>query len=252
MNGFAKVVAGPIPKYRQILQIIRNRILSGELPPETQLPTEEELSANFGVSRGTVRQAIMQLEAERLIRTEQGLGSFVRAIHPNSVPFYFTDNQTRPRGPWEHVTYEVLAQEVISAPMDVAERLSLAPGTPVIHVARLHRLDGVVIAHTVRYLPETVYPSLLQEDLTNQSVHLLLVTNSELPLLRAEIEIEAHLLNGEEAALLHAEPGLSALAISRLTYTAPNRPAVWYRGLFRESFYMGVRVGDVEQSQSED
>ena len=246
MNGFTKVVAGPIPKYRQILQILRNRILSGEQVPESQIPTEEELGTIFGVSRGTVRKAIMQLEAERLIRTEQGVGSFVRAFHPNAIPFYFTDDYAQSRNSHNRITYKVLAQEVIAAPMDIAERLRLAPGTPLIHVARLHLMGEQVVAHTRRYLPESLCPSLVYEDLTNQSVHLLLVKNSELPLLRAEIELEAHVLAPEEADLLKAEPGDSALVISRLTYTAPNLPAVLYRGLFRNEYYMGVRVGEVE------
>ncbi len=246
MNAFAKVVSGPVPKYRQILQILRNEILSGELAPEAQIPTEEELGATFGVSRGTVRQALMQLEAERLVRTEQGLGSFVRTAHPNAIPFFFTDERQLHGS--ERITYHVLAQEVIAAPIDIAERLRLAPGTPVIHVARLHLIRGQPVAHTVRYLPESVCPSIVTEDLTNQSVHLLLVKNSELPLLRAEIEVEAHVLGADEAALLQAEAGTSAVVISRLTYTGPNRPAVLYRGLFRHGYHMGVQIGEVEGS----
>ncbi len=194
----------------------------------------------------------VRLEAERLIRTEQGVGSFVRAFHPNAIPFYFTDKPASAGARQGQIRYQVIAQEVVPAPMDIAERLRLAPGTPIIHVARRHLLGDQVLAHTVRYLPEHIYPSLMQEDLTTSSVHLLLVKNSELPLLRAEIEVEAHLLTAEEAALLDAAAGTSALVISRLTYTAPNLPAVWYRGLFRETYHMGVRVGDVEQTHLND
>jgi GntR family transcriptional regulator len=244
INTALKIVTGTIPKYRQVLQILRNQILSGELPPDAQLPTEEELSATYGVSRGTVRKAIAQLEAERLIRTEQGLGSFVRSVHPNVIPFHFTTSGTPPAYADSTLTFQVLAQEVVPAPLDIAERLRLSPGTAVIHIARLHLADGRPIAHTRRYLPESLCPSLINEDLTTQSVHRLLVANSELPLLRAEIELEAHSLTLEEADLLMAALGTSAIVVNRLTYTAPNRPAVWYRGIFRDAYTIGVQVGE--------
>jgi len=77
---------GFIPKYRQLLNILRAQIISGQLAPDQRLPTEEELTATYGLSRGTVRKAIEQLEAERLIRTEQGwVLSFRRCIPGQSV-----------------------------------------------------------------------------------------------------------------------------------------------------------------------
>ncbi|MHC1782327.1 MAG: GntR family transcriptional regulator [Anaerolineaceae bacterium] len=83
------IISGSIPKYRQLLTILRGRILTGELPPGERIPSEEDLVTAYGLSRGTVRQAIAQLESERLIETEHGVGSFVRALHPKAVPFRF-------------------------------------------------------------------------------------------------------------------------------------------------------------------
>jgi hypothetical protein len=61
--------------------------------------------------------------------------------------------------------------------------------------------------------------------------------------LRTEIEIEAHVLTPEEAELLCADIGVPAIAISRMTFTAPNVPAVWYRALFRHIYHLGVEIG---------
>lgn len=232
------IVSGYIPKYRQLLNILRDRILAGEFAPGDRLPSEEELSLTYALSRGTVRKAIAQLEAERLVHTEQGIGCFVQSMHPRAVPFHFLETPAPEQG----TEYEVLAQEVISAPLDVAERLHILPGERVIHIARRRLWQGQVVAHTVRYLPEALCPSIVHEDLSRQSVHELLVRDSELPLLRAEVEIEAHRLTDEEAGLLNAEAGIPAVVVRRLTYTAPNRPAVWYRGLFRQEYHLGVAV----------
>jgi GntR family transcriptional regulator len=231
-----------IPKYRQLLQILRTGILRGEWQPGSQLPTEEALSESYGLSRGTVRKAMAQLEAERLIRIEQGVGTFVRSAPANAIPFHFDDRRPWLESTGKNVSYEVLANEVVPATMEVAERLSLSPTAPVIRIERLEFLDGEVNAYTLRHLDKELCPAILQADLTKASVHELLVELSELPLLRAEMTIEMHVLSEEEAKLLRSEAGVPGIIMDRLTYTAPNRPAVWYRAIFKERTFFGVCV----------
>jgi GntR family transcriptional regulator len=234
------IVAGTIPKYRQLLIILRNQILKGELAPGERIPSEDQLITTYGLSRGTVRKAIAQLETERLIETEHGVGSFVRALHPNAIPFQFSSPSESVLG---DVYYQVLAQEIMPAPLDIAEKLKLSPGEPVIHIARRKLVNKQVVSYTERFLHEDILPELVKADLTRVgSIHELLVAASEYPLLRAELEIEAHLITKEEAQLLEACPGDSAIMIHRITYTAPNRPAVWYSGLFRSQYQIAVAI----------
>lgn len=69
------------PLYQQLSNIIKQRILSGEWGGENgQLPTEPELCAEFNVARGTIRQALRQLEHERVVRRKRGLGTFVDLV----------------------------------------------------------------------------------------------------------------------------------------------------------------------------
>jgi GntR family transcriptional regulator len=237
------IVAGSIPKYRQLLIILRNQILKGELEPGQRIPSEEELISAYGLSRGTVRKAIAQLETERLIETEHGVGSFVRALHPNAVPFQFVTPSEATEGAGVQASYQVLAQEIMPAPVDIADKLKLPPGEAIIHIARRKIAAGKVISYSERFLLEDILPDLVHQDLTRVgSIHDLLVAASAYPLLRAEIEIEAHLINEEEAQLLEACLGDPAIMINRITYTAPNRPAVWYSGLFKNQYHIAVRV----------
>ncbi|WP_103335467.1 FadR/GntR family transcriptional regulator [Pseudotabrizicola formosa] len=53
------------------------QIQEGELKPGDRLPTENEMSKNFGVSRTVIREAIAQLRNEGMIETRQGVGAFV-------------------------------------------------------------------------------------------------------------------------------------------------------------------------------
>lgn len=66
-----------IALWRQIFGNLQSDIASGRLQPGTRLPTEAELSAQFGVNRHTVRRALEELSRDGLVRVEQGRGSFV-------------------------------------------------------------------------------------------------------------------------------------------------------------------------------
>ena len=127
-----KVIAGTLPKYRQLLQLLRSQILGGELAPGARLPTEEVLIERYELSCGTVRKAIEQLAAEGLVYIVQGSGTYVSAAHPNAVPFRFTDCT-----PGGAAVFRVITKEIIPASMAIAERLALPPGEPVIHMTAL-------------------------------------------------------------------------------------------------------------------
>jgi DNA-binding FadR family transcriptional regulator len=74
---------GPVQRvrkaYEQVYDQLRELILSGELAQGQRLPNEAVLASSFGVSRGTVREALRVLTAENLVRTAKGAGggSFV-------------------------------------------------------------------------------------------------------------------------------------------------------------------------------
>lgn len=68
---------------QRVVDGITKRILSGELKPEQRVPTEPALMREFSVSRSVVREAVSRLQANGLIRTRHGVGSFVQAPQPD-------------------------------------------------------------------------------------------------------------------------------------------------------------------------
>lgn len=66
-----------VPLYRQLAEIIRARIESGELQRLDPLPSEATLEQDFAVGRDTVRKALAVLRDEGVIFTLQARGSFV-------------------------------------------------------------------------------------------------------------------------------------------------------------------------------
>ena len=75
--------------YRQIADQIAQLIANGEFPAGSRLPAERELAVSLGVSRTSVREAIISLEMSRLVEVRVGTGIFVTsqnaAAHRNSV-----------------------------------------------------------------------------------------------------------------------------------------------------------------------
>jgi GntR family transcriptional regulator len=65
------------PKYAQIANVIRQRIARGQWPKGHQLPANDELAEEFGVSRVTIRQAVELLVRDGLVEPQQGRGTFV-------------------------------------------------------------------------------------------------------------------------------------------------------------------------------
>ena len=75
--GAAHFLESPVPRYVQLADLMRQRIARGTWPRAHRLPSLEELMAEFGVARVTVRQAIDLLAREGLLSPQQGRGTFV-------------------------------------------------------------------------------------------------------------------------------------------------------------------------------
>ena len=71
--------------YRQIADQIRKLIRSGEFPPGSRLPPERDLAKQLGVSRPSVREALIALEVERLVDVRIGSGIYVLGPGRNGV-----------------------------------------------------------------------------------------------------------------------------------------------------------------------
>lgn len=63
--------------HRRISELLAAEIAEGRLQPGSRLPGEHHLAEQFGVSRGTVRQALGELAGRRLIEARHGAGTFV-------------------------------------------------------------------------------------------------------------------------------------------------------------------------------
>jgi GntR family transcriptional regulator len=127
------------PKYAQVIAEIQRRIESGEYQPGSLLPSEHQLSAEFGTARPTVVRALRVLRQEGWIDTQQGKGSFVRgrpALAGVSAErrgrAELDRDESREPG-------ELVSVSLEAAPARVAALLDVKPGTQVTSRRRLIR-----------------------------------------------------------------------------------------------------------------
>lgn len=67
----------------EAIEKIKTMILNGELAPGSRLPTEDALAGQFGLSRGTLREAVRALTAMRILVVRRGSGMYVSSLEPH-------------------------------------------------------------------------------------------------------------------------------------------------------------------------
>jgi DNA-binding GntR family transcriptional regulator len=230
---------GSLSKYIQIADTLRGKISSGEFEENDKLPNEDELSIQFKASRGTVREAIRLLVDEGLLRREQGRGTFVNSLQRSgmfTLTSFDEDMLRQNRMP----STQLLAAELIPAGDELAGRLEISLGEPVIHVVQLKLADGKPVARETRYLAHKLCPGLLGENLTDDSIHYMLVYKFNIPLVKIQHVVEIHNLSPDDAQILQADPEALAFSVDRLSFTNLNgrvSPAVWFQALYRQEMY---------------
>jgi len=229
--------ASPLPRYYQLREIIREKITSGHWAEGEVIPSERELGEQYGLSRMTVRQSVMDLVKEGYLYREQGRGTFVArpkiTQQLSKLTGFTEDMQSRAQS----TTTKVLGREMWAADEITAEKLRIKPGQPLFRVERLRLTEAEPLALETSFISFIGCENLLEEDLEHNSLYHLLETKYGLPPLEAEQELEAGLAHESEAALLKIMAGGPVLLIRRTTYTERNQPLEYASSVYRGDKY---------------
>ena len=210
--------ASLLPLYYQVERDMRQRIESGVWQAGQQIPSEKELCALYDVSRITIRQAISALVDEGLIVRERGRGSFVRSpvITAGARGLTsFSDEMAvlgmRPGG-------RVVSLRRESAPPEIAAKLQLAAGDPIVIIRRLRYADEAPIGVQTAYLPSGSFPGLEHADLAGQSLYKYLDEQYGVEPAEAHETFSVTAISGDDARLLNVPDGACGFHVERLTY----------------------------------
>lgn len=228
------VDAIPVPKYFRVKEALLDQITDGDLRVGSALPPEADLCEMFGVSRITVRRAIGELVHEGRLRTVQGKGTFVTdpKVGERFVQFAFgLYEDMRRRG--LRIATQVLRQNVVGAPSDIAQRLHIRPGAPIHILERLRSVENERLLLSTTYIPESLCPTLVEDDLSCGSLYDLLRIKYELHIARGEHSLEAVVAGERDARLLGIATSSPLLLLDTVMYLANGKPLEYSRVLQR-------------------
>ncbi|MEM9773964.1 MAG: GntR family transcriptional regulator [Chloroflexota bacterium] len=230
----------PIPKYYQVATNLKELITSGELQPSDQIPTEESLVDQYGVSRGTVRKAIQLLIDEGLVESEQGRGSFVTTAVQSSNHFSLVSFEDEMRRQARKPSIRMLKFELRKAGERTGGRLQIPAEHLVFQIERILLADDEPVAYECRIFEQNLCPGMINEDLENQSIHWLLSQKYNVPLVKMVHTVERLPMKQPYAGYLGAKQGEPAFIVDRLSFTEQDGvkfPAVLFEAVYRENSY---------------
>ena len=210
-------------RYQQIAQVLRERIAvvgAGHV-----LPSESDLSAEFGVSRVTVRRALDTLREERLVESRQGFGWFAAAppLQQRLTQLDTIERQLEERG--IHPQRQIIEFAFVAAPSHVAAQLRC---DQVLRVKRVNRADGDPFAVVTVWCPAELGQHLSRREVERSPFYELL----GVALRGATQTIGAASATAADAALLEVPVGSPVLRCERLTTSTAGEPILLSEHIF--------------------
>jgi len=216
-----------LPLYAQVKQLLVQRLIDNTWAPGMSLPSENKLASELSVSQGTVRKALDEMAAEKLVVRRQGLGTFVPEHTQEHALFHFfklvnlDDQQQIPES-------ETLSVENVQANELELKRLGLSAGDLVTRIVRLRRLDAQPVIYEILSVPQAMFPLLAEKQPLPNTLYSLYQRGYGISVVKAVERLKAVSAGAEEVDNLQVEAGTPLLEIER-TACALNGQALELR-----------------------
>ena len=214
-----------MPLYRDLKRDLTQRIAAAEWLPGGALPSEAALARHYGTAIGTVRRAVDELVAERIVRRRHGSGTYVTGHDADRLLFHFFHVVPREGGRRAPTTRTLAFRRARAAPAE-ARRLQLRPGAAVFRVRNLLSLDGRPVILDELVLPQALFPDLSKQILTGRgnTIYHLYHTRYGVNVLRTTERLRAVRAGTGAASALGVRPGSPLLQISRTALSYGDAP----------------------------
>ncbi len=222
-----------IPLHKQISNWLRQQIEVGSLKKNEKLPSENELSDTFGVSRVTVRRALQTLENEQLIYPCQGLGSFVSDHRTHQSFAQLKDFSEELSGSGLKASSKVVSLEQEKVSKEVASYLNVKENSIIVKLERVRLGNGQPIAYDVTWLP-VFYGQLIEGfDLEETTIFKILENEFEIPIEKGCYRLEATHADATLSSHLDVREHTPLLLINRTSYTIGDKPIYFQKRYYR-------------------
>lgn len=224
------------PKYQIIINDIINAIDSKELQPGTYLPSENEISLKYNVSRMTVNKALNYLSHEGYINKKKGIGSFVtyrKVVKTFSEPRSFTEDMFLIG---ETPAAQLVEYKVVKAkdyPV-VKDALHLEDNDLIHYFVRVRTANGVKVLLSYTFISVGMVPTINVKELSN-SLYEFLKMEYRISPLSSDYTVNAIISSHTENELLDIH-NKALMQVSHISYLESGIPF-----MYSDNFYLGER-----------
>ena len=208
----------PTPLYHQMFSLLRDRILSGEIPRGMRIPTEFELADSFGVSRITAKRALDELAAEGLV--ERRRGKCTHVIHrsrPKPMHSPLTGLIESLEVLAEHTRVKMLSFRRAVPPEPIRALSDTGPRDNLAQAVRLRLRGDIPFGYYVSWTRNNDEQAFSEERLATTPR---LTLFKEMGITFKQVEQVLSAVNADAVAAMHlkVEPGTALLSLERRSY----------------------------------
>jgi GntR family transcriptional regulator len=207
------------PLHLQIKAAIAADLVKGTWKPGEKLPTEAEIALDFGVSEGTVRQAVIALVKEGRLTRRSGKGTF--AAKPNFdrsfERFYrFRDGQDNKDSRYG---VHVLGIKTTTVAPDIAKALGCRVGTKVTSIHRAIKQNEITVCHSISYFRQEKIDGLTDKDLEDAALYDVLRAKFGTYVVRVTETLKARVASEVDCEIFKVKRNSPVISIERHAYT---------------------------------
>ena len=202
--------------YKDIHNILLDRIKSGDWAPGALVPAEAELAREFGCTRVTVNRAMQALADAGLVERRRKAGTRVVQRKARNAVFQIpiVRHEIEQRG--GSYRYLLISREEAAPPQEIQAEMGLTATDPALHVTSLHYADGKPYQLEDRWIALATVPAARQEPFETISPNEWLLR--EVPYTVAEHVFSAAAPSAEEKRHLNLSGGEPVFVIGRTTW----------------------------------
>lgn len=155
------------PVYIKIERYLKELIDSETIKPGELLPSENQLSEQFNVTRMTVRSAFNNLVKQGYIIRKRGIGSIVlgNRVSDNMGNMESFTREMLKKG--YEITTKLISLLVVEADDSIKDKLNIEIGENVWEIKRVRYANGEAISYMITYMPVRMFPNLKKNDCTS-------------------------------------------------------------------------------------
>lgn len=228
------------PVYIQIHNQIKRDIEAGVWKVGDRIPSERALSAQFKVSRMTLRQALQTLVEEGILERRVGAGTYVARQKVQEVMSGTTSFTEIMRSQGKFPSSQTISYRIASPSLSEQERLHLQENDRVVRMERIRLADSVPISFEVTTIPASLVKDFSRAEVTD-SFYATMEQKGGYQIGAAKQTVTATLASENIADYLDLKRGDPILRLRQITYLSDGRPFEYVRTQYageRFEFYL--------------